>query len=184
MQGKVVAHSSYAAWYQILNIDFCSTASSKLKIIKQGLQVKLIKKLERIKIKKELKPANVRVTVVLTLNNVFVTVQNGGMRILKTFSLGSLKFQNSRKRLFTSTWLLAKEVSQYLIKLPNFYENKKLLICKNTNLKNYRFKGFLKGLYDYNIIFDKMRIKQTVAYNGCKKRSLERTGRKRIVFFS
>lgn len=167
---------------------------AKIKALKKKQKEEKLKKNKKKK-KKQIRPAkkkiffkNKRLLIRLTAmqNNLFVLIElenEKHRQIIFSTSAGRLGFSNSRKRLFTTSWILGKQAGRTLRRLKNFKFFKTCLIIKNARLKNFRIRGFLRGLKNYAIVLNGYKIQTKFPYNGCKKRILGRTGRKRIFFF-
>jgi hypothetical protein len=128
------------------------------------------------------------IRVTLVLNNTFVLVEQydwatNTRKIIFSTSAGRIGFVNSRKRLFTTSWLVGKKIGAFLRQLKDFNICFKCLTVKNARLKNFRIRGFLRGLKDYAIKLNSIKVQKRFPYNGCKKRLLGRTGRKQIFYF-
>jgi ribosomal protein S11 len=122
--------------------------------------------------------------VILTLNNVFIFVVANRKMIL-SMSTGQLGFKNTKKNLFTTAWLLGRTAAEFLVGQISW---KKLVVKKlivhNASSNNYRLKFVLRGLKDNGLKFNSISFVNKTSFNGCKKKHLGRTGRKRKIFFS
>lgn len=131
--------------------------------------------------------ASLTIKVILSLNNVFIFVVKETQQMQKIIldsSVGQIGFKNTKKGLFTSAWLLGKKVGEFLVKLPDWVNLKKKLVIYNAFSSDYRLRFVLRGFKDYRIVFNKIFFLNKAAFNGCKKKHLGRTGRKRRVFFN
>jgi len=139
------------------------------------------------KAKIRLKKNCIKISITALPNNMFVFINLINNKDQKTTifssSTGQLGFKNSRKRLFTTMWLLGKSVGKCLRRLKNYAYIPKKIILKNTTFKNSKVRGVLRGLKDYAITINSYFCTLKFPYNGCKKRAMARTGRKQIFYF-
>jgi hypothetical protein len=111
-------------------------------------------------------------------------MSNGQKKTILNASVGQLGFKNSKKNLFTSAWLLGKKTGQFLQKQNGWMGSEKWMYIHNASSNNYRLKSVIRGFKDYKILFNKFFFVSKISFNGCKKKNLGRTGRKRKIFFS
>jgi hypothetical protein len=191
-------------WEKLLNVVNESSKENKQKFLEKNIIMsknflnKLIPKRKKRKKKKLLTRQNkkakirlkkncIKISITALPNNMFVFINLINNKDQKTTifssSTGQLGFKNSRKRLFTTMWLLGKSVGKCLRRLKNYAYIPKKIILKNTTFKNSKVRGVLRGLKDYAITINSYFCTLKFPYNGCKKRAMARTGRKQIFYF-
>jgi ribosomal protein S11 len=106
-------------------------------------------------------------------------------KMILSMSTGQLGFKNTKKNLFTTAWLLGRTAAEFLSAHASWKKLAiKKLVVHNASSSNYRLKFVLRGLRDNGLKFNSISFVNKTSFNGCKKKHLGRTGRKRKIFFS